>query len=132
MKKNLWILIIIGILIIGLSFARVFIWGSEDSWIKDSKGVYVKHGNPSTTPDYVSEQQGVINCAAGLYVQEKAKGVEFNSQCLGSCGDYAVDMVHIPRTSNDNLPENQCSDYREVRVSKFIELDKDGNIVRIV
>ena len=55
----------------------------------------------------------------------------FSSQCLGVVGGYAVDIVHVPRTEEDNLPENQCEDYREGRVSKFIELDKDGNVIRI-
>lgn len=132
MKKIYLILIIIGILIVGWMFVRFIIGGSEDSWIKDSRGVWIKHGNPSETPDYVIEQQNAINCALGLYDEKKVQGIEFSSQCLGSCGNYAVDIVHVPRTNEDNLIENQCSDYRQGKVSKFIELDKDGNIIRIM
>ncbi len=57
---------------------------------------------------------------------------EKNSQCLGTCGDYAVDIVHVPRTEGDNLIENQCEDYKTGKVNHFIELDKNGEIVRIV
>jgi hypothetical protein len=127
MKKSYFLIILTIIIILAVVF--VIFRGNEDDWIKDSRGVWVKHGNPSETPDYVLEQQGIINCAL-----EKFNNFigEINSQCLSVCGDYAVDIVHVPRTSEDNLIENQCSDFREGKVSHFIELDKDGNIVRIV
>lgn len=74
--------------------------------------------------------------ALKLYNQKKADGMEFNSQCLGTIevgGEkYAVDIVHVPRTEEDNLPENQCEDYRTGKVKHFIELDKDGNVLKIV
>lgn len=131
MKKAYWVLIVIGILVVGWFFVRFILGGSEDSWIKDEKGVYVKHGQPAETPNYVKEQQESIVCALQLYQQKKAEGMQFNSQCLGSCGDYAIDIVNVPRTSEDDKVENQCADYREGKVNKFIELDKDGNIFRI-
>jgi hypothetical protein len=37
--------------------------GSEDTWIKDERGCWIKHGNPSQTPDYVLEQQNLTNCS---------------------------------------------------------------------
>ena len=87
---------------------------------------------PSETPDYVKKQQTAISCALGLYNQKKDEGMDFSSQCLGACGDYVIDIVHVPRSDEDNLIENQCEDYREGRVSNFIELDKEGNLVRII
>jgi len=128
MNKIIWIIIAV------IVFAGIFLFlrGNEDSWIKDEKGIYVKHGNPSEIPDYVSEQQEAISGAMELYNKSKESGMEFNYQCLGSVGDYAVDIVHVPRTEEDNLPENQCQDYKEGKVHHFIELDKDGNVVRIV
>ena len=132
MKKIYLIVICILILIIGWLFVRFIIGGDEDNWIKDERGIYVKHGNPFETPIYVTEQQDAVSCALGLYDTEKNKGSEFNSQCLGTCGDYAIEIVHVPRTNEDNLVENQCSDFRESKVSKFIELGADGNIVRIM
>ncbi len=128
MKKLYWILIGIVVLILLLLILR----GSEDSWIKNEKGVYVKHGNPAKTPDYVLEQQEAISQAFQLYEQKKSGGMQFSSQCLGSVLGYAVDIVHVPRSSEDNLAENKCEDYKNGEVSHFIELDKEGNIVRIV
>src|SRR3989344_6270555 len=98
MKNYILILIAVAVCLLGLGFIRFIIGGSEDSWIKDERGVYVKHGNPSSIPDYVKEQQDAVSCAFNLYNQEKNKGSEFSSQCLGSCGDYAIDIVHVPRT----------------------------------
>ncbi len=132
MKKVYWVIIAVIILVVVWFFLRFIIGGNEDSWIKDSRGVYIKHGAPSSTPDYVKEQQEAISCALSLYQQKKDEGMNFASQCLGVCGNYAVDIVHVPRSEEDNLIENQCEDYREGKVSKFIELDKEEEIVRVV
>jgi hypothetical protein len=132
MKKSHRVLIIIGILIIGWIFVRFVIGGSEDDWIKDDKGVWIKHGVPSGTPGYVIEQQQIIEQALALYEQKKAEGMEFSSQCLGVVIDYAVDIVSVPRSVEDNMVENQCESYRSGEVTHFIELDEDGNIVRII
>jgi len=74
--------------------------------------------------------------ALELYQQKKAQGMEFSSQCLGTIYvngiGYVVDIVHVPRSKEDNKIENQCQDYREGKVSHFIELDKNGEIVRII
>ena len=117
-------------LIIGWLFVRFVIGGDEDSWIKDEKGIWVKHGNPDYVPDYFVEQQQIISCALNLYDNETK--MSLSSQCLGTCGDYAIDVVHVPRTQEDNLTENQCGAYKNREVNHFVELDKDGNVVRIV
>jgi hypothetical protein len=127
---------IVSILIIIVAFVLIFIlslsfivWRmDEDSWIKDSKGIYVKHGNPAETPAYVSWQKAAIVCANDLFTNFTE---EKNSQCLGTCGNYAIDIVHVPRTAEDDLTENQCPDYGKGFVSRFIELDKNGEIARI-
>jgi hypothetical protein len=133
MKKSkiIWIFVLVVIIIVFL-FIRFIIGGQEDSWIKDSRGVWVKHGNPALTPSEILEQQTAINCVLQVYQEKKQEGIQFSSQCLGNCGDYAVDIVHVPRTEEDNIESNICSDFREARVNHFIELDKNGEIVRIV
>jgi len=75
--------------------------------------------------------QEALSCALKLYEQAK-ESMELSSQCLGVCGDYAVDIVHVPRAPEDDLPENQCEAYRKGEVQHFIELDKYGNLVRVV
>lgn len=126
--RKAWLIII---LVIVLAVILFIIRSPEDDWIKDERGVWVKHGAPLETPNYVEEQQQIIDCALQLYQDEKDKGIDFSSQCLGTCGDYAVDIVHIPRDETDNLPANQCEAYRKGEVSHFVELDKEGNIVRL-
>ncbi len=126
MKKLYQVLIVI--VILAVVFIMILRPGGEDSWIQDERGVWIKHGVPSETPDYVLEQQEAIDCALEKFDNFTD---EINSQCLGVCSDYAVDIVHVPRSSEDNLVENQCEAYRNGEVTHFIELDKDGNIVRI-
>jgi len=131
MKKLLIIIIIIVVVIfIGLILLLLRGFSGEDDWIKDSRGVYVKHGVPSTTPVYVNEQQDSISCAIDLYNQAKSNSMQFDSQCLGACGNYSVDIVHNPRTIEDDKSGNQCSDYPRV-TPYFIELDSKGNVVRV-
>ena len=128
-KSYLIIGSIVLLLIFGWIFVRFVVKGGEDSWIKDERGVYVKHGNPSETPGYVVWQRAAIACAKDLFANFTE---EKKSQCLGVCGNYAVDIVHVPRTEEDDLPENQCEEYKKGIVNHFVELDKEGNIIRIV
>jgi len=122
-------MIIIFLLIIG---TIVFIIRSnEDTWIRDEKGVWITHGNPYEKPDNVKKQQEAIIKAQEMYNQEKSNGVIFTSQCLGTTGIYAVDIVNVPRTYEDDLKENQCEDYIEKRVTNFIELSQNGSLVRV-
>ena len=123
------IMVIISFFLVGLVLFFV-LRGDEDNWIKDSRGVYVKHGNPSSIPGYVKEQKDAIICGLDLFNQARENGVEFNSQCLGSCGNYSIDIVHVPRTIEDDKKENQCRDYPVV-TPYFIELDSNGNVVRV-
>ncbi len=130
--KKLWLaVVILAVLAITLFIFRFLLFGNEDSWIKNEKGRWIEHGNPAFIPAQVLEQQIALECALNLYNENKNSGMNFSSQCLGTCGNYAVDIVHIPRNNEDNLAENQCSEFREGRTSRFIELDKNGMIVRI-
>jgi hypothetical protein len=131
MKKWLIIVMAVVLVVLAVFFVRFIIGGNEDDWIKDSRGMWIKHGNPASIPAEVREQQDAVSCAQSLYEEAKNSGMRFSSQCLGTCSSYSVDIVHVPRTSEDNLVENQCSDYREGRTSKFIELDSSGEIARV-
>ncbi len=130
-KKGFWIFIGLVVLILIVAVVAMLRL-PEDSWIKDERGVYVEHGNPGEETADVQAQKTAIVCAYGLLDSEKQKGVEINSQCLGACGAYAVDIAHSPRLEEDNLAENQCEDYRMGRLKHFIEIDGDGNLVRVV
>ena len=127
-KKSYLIAGIIILFLIGWVFVRFVLGGGEDDWIRDDRGVYVMHGNPSEIPNYVKEQQEAITCALNKFDNFAE---EISSQCLGTCGDYAIDIVHVPREDEDNLVENQCEDYGSGKVQYFIELNGNGEIVRI-
>jgi hypothetical protein len=135
MKRWHWLLIFVVLIVILFLTFRL----QEDTWIIDSRGIWVEHGHPSYVPEEVKEQQILLNKTLELYAQKKIEfqqqNISFSSQCLGLVEQgnitYAIDIVHVPRNHDDTLPENQCSDYPSV-ASHFIEIDKDGNVIRIV
>jgi hypothetical protein len=43
---------------------------------------------------------------------------------------WVCDIAHNPRQQMDNLPENQCSAYREGRAGFFVEIDEECNLIR--
>ncbi len=125
------LIVIIGIIALIIIFVLVFRPGGEDSWIKDKRGVWIKHGVPPKTPEEVREQEELLKEAKQLCENKKTE-MQLESQCLGTISDYVVDIVSVPRSEEDNLPENQCQDYREGKAGHFIELDKEGGLVRVV
>lgn len=44
--------------------------------------------------------------------------------------DTVCDVAHSPRQPVDNLPENQCTFYREGRAHHFVEVDPSCNYIR--
>jgi len=137
MSKAFFAIVFIAIIAVSIVFLfGLLLRGNEDDWIKNNIGIYEKHGVPSETPQEVIEQKSSVELAVELYEKKKSEGMIFNSQCLGVIGEggerYAVDIVHVPRSEEDNKIENQCEAYRDGDVKSFIELDKAGNIVRIV
>lgn len=129
-NKKFWILasIVLVLLVVGILYLR----GPDDSWTKDKVGVWVMNGNPVFTPPEVKEQQDALSCASQLYAEANFKKINFSSQCLGTCGSYSIDVVHVPRISEDDQVENQCRDFLDKKTSHFIEINNRGNVVRIV
>jgi hypothetical protein len=83
--------------------------------------------------EIISELELAKSCAKSLYEKEVASLRPLNSQCLGKCVEYAVDLVYDPRVPaiDDNLL-NQCADFSGI-ATKFIELhNTDGEVVRVV
>ena len=58
-----------------------------------------------------------------------------NGPCLGNpiegASTYVCDIAHSPRADVDNLPENQCSAYREGIATHFVELDEQCNLIKV-
>lgn len=81
-----------------------------------------------------SETDTAINQAQYFYQQKRVIDGDFsNGPCLTNAlmPDWAVDIVHNPRVAIDDLPQNQCSSFLEGRTSHLVELDMNGNLVRI-
>jgi hypothetical protein len=61
-----------------------------------------------------------------------------NGPCLSdnnpdwTVNDWVCDVAHSPRQDVDNLPENQCSAFREGKASHFVEVDNNCNLIRKV
>lgn len=57
-----------------------------------------------------------------------------NGPCLSNeiAPDWVCDVAHSPRQTIDNLPENQCSAYREGKMHHFVEVDEKCNLIRAV
>lgn len=47
-------------------------------------------------------------------------------------GDWVCDVAHNPRLPVDDLPENQCSAYREGKARHFVEVDEKCGLIRAV
>jgi len=75
----------------------------------------------------------VIN-ARTIFRQAQINGQDLsNGPCLSNnlMPDWVLDIAHDPRQSVDNLPENQCSAFREGEAHHFIEMDESGKIIKI-
>jgi len=68
-------------------------------------------------------------------VNEKNRGVSLsNGPCLLNPMpeniDWVCDVAHDPRENVDNLPENQCSAFKEGRATHFIEVTPDCKFIK--
>lgn len=52
--------------------------------------------------------------------------------CLGIMApDWVGDVAHNPRQAVDNLPENQCPEFREGKAHHFVEVDPACNFIKV-
>ncbi|MFH0936697.1 MAG: hypothetical protein V1808_00165 [Candidatus Daviesbacteria bacterium] len=75
-----------------------------------------------------------VSSAITLYKNRVAEGIDMSSgPCLTNdlMPDWVVDIVHSPREKIDDLPNNQCPAFIEERAHHFVELDNNGNLVRV-
>lgn len=75
-----------------------------------------------------------IQKAEQLFTEQRRAGIDFSSgPCLSNDlqPNWVADIVHNPRKSVDNLPANQCPAYLEGRAKHFVELDTNGQLVRV-
>lgn len=78
-----------------------------------------------------------VNVCVSLCNSVKSKQDLSNGPCLSdnnpdwTISDWVCDVAHSPRQSVDNLPENQCSDFREGKAKHFVEVDTSCNLITV-
>ncbi len=87
------------------------------------------------------EAQIALEKAQEVYQQAKNGGQDLtNGPCLSNAlhgnADYpetmwVLDIAHNPREAVDNQPENQCLAFREGKAENFIELDPNGQLIKV-
>jgi hypothetical protein len=79
------------------------------------------------------EKNRAVVAAEEAYASAEAEGVDFApGPCLGIVLDgWVADVAHEPRQPVDDRPENQCGAYRSGEADHFVELDPDGNVIRV-
>ncbi|MBI2601014.1 hypothetical protein HYW42_03610 [Candidatus Daviesbacteria bacterium] len=85
-------------------------------------------------PGERSEIDAVINQAKHIYGLRKKEDTDFSQgPCLTNAlmPGWVLDLVHSPRLEIDDLEENQCKSFLEGSATHFVELDLEGNLVRV-
>ncbi|KKR08613.1 MAG: hypothetical protein UT32_C0001G0133 [Parcubacteria group bacterium GW2011_GWC2_39_14] len=88
----------------------------------------------SSSKKITSFEEDLVEQAQQIYAQKKAKNVDFkNGSCLSDslASTWVVDIAHDPRQAIDDLPENQCPSFISGKTQHFIELDPDGQLIRL-
>lgn len=83
-----------------------------------------------------TEKDLAIEYAKEIYKQKKSGGTDFSSgPCIANpvpeLPGWVVDIAHDPRQEVDNLPENQCSNFRLGQANHFIELNEKGEVMKV-
>jgi hypothetical protein len=86
-----------------------------------------------TGPVLTPQQRRAVDAAQQTFRQKVSEGVSMSrGPCLGEImPDWVADVVHNPRQPIDEDPANQCYDYRKGKAHHFVELDTNGELVRV-
>ena len=125
MKRKHWLFFATFFLIISIASAVVYIDYQNTNSIKPGE---------EYKPGLSLEKDSAVNQAIAEYQRQKAMGADFaDGPCLTNdlMSNWAADIAHSPRIKADSLKINQCQSVVEKRVTHFVELDPDGNVIRI-
>jgi hypothetical protein len=117
-----------------ISFFLLIILVSGITLLENKKTSLFDQTKSSYKPGVDAQVDTAVNQANELYKQKKALGIDFSTgPCLTNdlMANWVVDIVHSPRIAMDDQPQNQCPAYIEGRAKHFIELDPNGNLVRV-
>ena len=70
----------------------------------------------------------ISECKGRLALGEDLK----NGPCISDdiYPSWVCDVAHSPRQQVDNIPENQCSAFRDGKANHFVEVDEGCNLIR--
>ena len=125
MKRKHWLFFATFFLIISVASTVVYLDYQNTNSIKPGE---------EYKPGISLEKDSAVNQAIAEYQRQKALGVDFSDgPCLTNdlMSNWAADIAHSPRSKEDNLKINQCQSVIEKRVLHFVELDPDGNVIRV-
>ena len=83
-----------------------------------------------------TDKENAIELCKKACIDAGEKGEDFsNGPCLlnpiPKQADWVCDIAHSPRQDVDNLPENQCSAFRDGTANHFVELDEYCEIINV-
>ena len=96
--------------------------------------IYLYFRGSVFTPLSTEQNEMAISLAKERYAQAKARGTNLSDgPCIAEdlMPDWVADIAHNPRHNLDNLPENQCGNFRIGKAHHFVELDPEGNVIRV-
>lgn len=82
----------------------------------------------------LKEVDQAIDAAKVVYERRKELDTDFSEgPCLSNdlMPDWVADIAYDPRLKIDDDPKNQCVAYMEGRAHHFVELDPEGNLIRV-
>ena len=133
MKKIIFILIALG-LVAWLIYVIVDFANKEKSDNSNSYSVAeIVSGSADIQIKKKADKDLAIAQAKELWRAKFIMGEDLsNGPCLSNkvVPDWVADIAHNPRQAIDDLPENQCSAYRDGTARHFVELDPEGNLIK--
>lgn len=97
--------------------------------------VFITNNAPSKyKPGIWPEADRAVSQANHVYNLAKQRGVDFSAgPCLSNSliSGWVLDTAHNPRQPIDDKQENQCGTFLDGQATHFVELDLEGNLIRI-
>ena len=87
----------------------------------------------SPSPISFVGKEDILKNALNLYIKNKEANLDMSKgPCLGYVTeDWVLDIAHNPRQKVDDMTENQCQELQSGKAHHFIELDTEGNIIKV-
>lgn len=88
--------------------------------------------SPEELEKALAGNEEAVKDALNLFISKQKAGTDMTKgPCLGIVAkEWAVDVVHDPRTKDDDEAKNQCPDYVAGKVKHFIEFSPEGKLLR--